>query len=474
MKSVLTTKLDQFWAIAGGVSIRAKILGIVLALVALLGIGITLQVRAVLTQTMDAQLEEQSVSIARDLAARSTDLILINDLYALQQLLLETRANNANVRYVFIVDNQNHVLAHTFGQGFATGLLSANSVTATEYHRTLTLNTDEGLVWDTAVPVFGGQLGTARVGLSETNVRRSVDAVTGQLLLTTLAVSVVGISAAAFLTWLLTKPILNLVQSANAISKGDFTQRVKRWADDEVGALSEAFNNMTSALAKAHEERVEREQLRAQYVSGVITAQEEERKRIARELHDSTSQSLTSLLIGLRTLADGCDPAMQQRADELRSVAARTLDDVHNMALQLRPSVLDDLGLPAAIQHYVDDCRSRYPLRIDLAVRGLDQQRLPANVETALYRVIQESLTNVVRHARAQTASVLIENHNGAVRAVIEDDGCGFDPSAVDLRHAHLGLYGIRERAELLGGKVMIESAPGHGTSLFIEIPWTL
>jgi signal transduction histidine kinase len=146
---------------------------------------------------------------------------------------------------------------------------------------------------------------------------------------------------------------------------------------------------------------------------------------------------------------------------------------VHNLALQLRPSVLDDMGLPAAIQHFVDDCRNRYPLRIDLAVRGFDQQRLPANVETALYRIIQESLTNVVRHAKAQTASVLIESRDGVVRAVVEDDGCGFDPSSTDVRRPHLGLYGIRERAELLGGKVTIESSLGQGTSLFIEIPWT-
>ncbi len=472
MKSAASFLLDRFWAVAGAVSIRTKILGIVLALVLLLGIGVTLQVRATLTQTMDAQLQEQSVSITRDLAARSTDLILINDLYALHQLLLDTQANNANVRYAFIVDSQNHVLAHTFGAGFPADLLAANTVTATEHHRTVTINTDEGLVWDTAVPIFAGQAGTARAGLSGSSVRHAVDAVTGQLLLTTLAVSVVGISAAAFLTWILTRPIMNLAQAANAVGKGDFSQRAQRWADDEVGALSEAFNNMTAALAKAQDERVEREQLRAQYVSAVIAAQEEERKRIARELHDSASQALTSLLLGLRTLADGCDPRMQERANELRGVAARTLDDVHSLALQLRPSVLDDLGLAAAIKRFVDDCRSRCPLRIDLAVRGLDQQRLPADVETALYRIIQESLTNVIRHAGAQTASVLIESHGGLVRTVVEDDGCGFEPTAIDLRQPHLGLYGIRERAELLGGKVMIESSPGQGTSLFIEIPW--
>ncbi|MCL5995287.1 MAG: histidine kinase [Chloroflexi bacterium] len=463
---------ERFWAIAGAVSIRTKILGIVLALVLVLGLGITLLVRAALTQTMDAQLEEQSASVARDLAARATDLILINNLYALHQLLRETQVNNANVRYAFILDAQGHVLAHTFGEGFPTELLDANSVQANEHHRTSALQIDEGLVWDTAVPIFEGRAGTARVGISEEGVRRAVNAVTGQLLLTTVFVSVIGITAAAFLTWVLTRPILNLVQAAHAVGRGDFTPQVKRWAEDEIGELSEAFNSMTAALAKAEEERAEREQLRAQYVKGVIAAQEDERKRIARELHDSTSQSLTSLLVGLRTLGDKCGhPEVQRRSEELRDIASNTLDEVHTLALRLRPSILDDLGLAAALERFVADCRGRYSLHIDLVMRGIREQRLPAEMETALYRIAQEALTNIVRHAHAQAASVLIERQNGAVRAIIEDDGFGFDQAAVARVERRLGLYGMRERAELLGGKMTIESEPGRGTSLFVEIP---
>ena len=463
---------DRFWALAGAVSIRTKILGIVLALVLLLGLGVTLQVRQTLTQTMEVQLEEQSVSVARDLAARSTDLLLVNDLYALHQLLRETQSNNTNVRYAFVVDPKGNVLAHTFGDGFPAGLFGTNSVAQNEHHRTRLLNTDEGPVWDTAVPIFEGRAGTARVGLSEAQVRRAVDTVTGQLLLTTVVVSVIGITAAAFLTWLLTRPILNLVQAAQSVGRGDFSQRVTSWADDEVGELSVAFNDMTAALGKAEEERAEREQLRAQYVKGVIAAQEDERKRIARELHDSTSQSLTSLLVGLRNLSGLCDhPQVQEHAETLRTVAAHTLDEVHTLALQLRPSVLDDLGLQAAIERYVTDYRARYPIAIDLVMRGLGEERLPSEVETALYRIVQESLTNVARHAQAHTASVLIERQNGAVRAIIEDDGRGFDPSMASAAEGRLGLYGMRERAELLGGKMAIESAPANGTSLFVEIP---
>lgn len=473
MKSLrLQVVFQYFWTIAGAVSIRTKILGIVLGLVLLLGLGVTVQVRAVLTRTMDAQLQEQATSVTRDVAARATDLILVNDLYALHQLLHETQANNANVRYAFIVDAKGQVLAHTFGEGFPAGLLASNTTEAAEHHHTAILITNEGKVWDTAVPIFDGRAGTARVGLSEAGVRQAVDTVTGQLLLTTVLVSVIGVTAAALLTWVLTRPILQLAHAAQAVGRGDFTQHAPRWADDEVGNLAESFNAMTKALAAAEEERAEREQLRARYVSGVIAAQEEERKRIARELHDSTSQSLTSLMVGMRALSDTCDsPIMRERADELRQVAAQTLEEVHALALQLRPSVLDDLGLLAALERYVAECRNRYPIQIDLAVRGLREGRLPMEVETALYRIVQEALTNVARHAQAATASVIVERQHSLVRAIIEDDGRGFNPQTAGLAEQRLGVYGIRERAELLGGRLTIESAPGRGASLFVEIP---
>ncbi len=470
--TLLRPWLDRLWALAGAVSIRTKILGIVLALVLLLGLGVTLQVRQTVIQTMQARLQEQSISVGRDLAARATDLLLINDLYGLHQLLQATLSNNANVRYAFVIDAQGNALVHTFGNGFPAGLLDANQAGPDEHHRTRLLNTDEGPIWDTAVPIFEGRAGTARVGLSEAMVNQAVEAVTGQLLLTTVGVSLIGITAAAFLTWLLTRPILNLVQAAQAVGRGDFTQQVHRWADDEIGELSVAFNEMVAALRKAGEERAEREQLRAQYVKGVITAQEDERKRIARELHDSASQSLTSLVVGLRTLSRLSDQVdVRQHAEALRAIAAHTLDEVHTLALQLRPSVLDDLGLQAAIERYVADFGARYPIHVDLALRGLSEGRLPSEVETALYRIVQESLTNVARHSGARMASVLIERQNGQVRAVIEDDGHGFDPALARSADRRLGLYGMRERAELLGGKLTIETAPGQGASVFVEIP---
>ncbi|GAB4410160.1 MAG: HAMP domain-containing protein [Anaerolineae bacterium] len=473
MRAMLRSAIFQrFWSVAGAVNIRTKVLGIVLGLVLLLGFTVTLQVRNALTRSFDEQLQDRGVSVTRDLAARATDLILVNDLYALHQLLQETLTNNRDVRYVFILDPQGQVLAHTFGAGFPRGLLTANTVDAAAHHHAVWLSTDEGRIWDIAVPIFDGRAGVARVGLSEAGMRHAVNAVTGQLLLTTVFVSAIGIAAATALTWILTRPIISLVQAAEAVAQGDFSRRLTRWANDEIGDLAEAFNAMTASLARAARERAERDQLRAQYVSGVIAAQEEERKRIARELHDGTGQLLTSLLLGLRAIEDAIDHAeVRQRAGELREMVSHTLAEVRNLALQLRPSALDDLGLSDALEHYIADCCRHYGLHIEFTAHGLDEQRLPSAVETALYRMVQEALTNVARHAQAQVASVLLERRGDEIVLIVEDNGRGFDPDAVSKREQRLGLYGIRERAELLGGRMVIESAPGQGTSLFVTIP---
>ncbi len=470
----LQTLFQRFWDIAGGVSVRSKILGIVLGLVILLGLGITIQVRQALTQTMAAQLAEQSVSVARDLAARSTDLILLNDLFALHRLLQETKANNQNVAYAFLLDADGQVLASTYGEIFPIDLIAANSVEPASRHRTVILATNEGYVWDTAVPILEGEVGIARVGLSDVSLRNSLAAITNQLLLTTALVSLIGVTAATFLTWVLTRPILDLAQAAQAVAKGDFAQRVKRWANDEIGELATAFNQMVSELAKADEIRREREVLRRQLLEKVIVTQEDERKRIARELHDSTSQTLTSLIMGLKVMESGCaDRQTQQQAHELRQIAIQTLEEVHDLAMQLRPRLLDDLGLRAALERLVKEWQVRYRIAIDLMCH-IAQERLPDVVETALYRIIQEALTNVARHARARNVSVLIEQRGEDLVAVVEDDGIGFDISKIEMgdsAQAHLGLAGMRERAALLGGTITFESEIGRGTSIYIQLP---
>lgn len=482
------------WRVAGGVSVQSKILGIVLVLVVVLGGGITLQVRRALNATLRGELHDRGVSVARDVAAHSVDLLLVHDLFGAHELLLDMVSNNRDVVYAFLLDERGQVMVHTFDDGFPTALLHANQVAASDRYHLQRLDTAGGVVWDFAVPVLAGRAGTARVGLSEATLHEAMVVLTGQMMLTTLAVSLVGVLAALFLTWLITRPILNLVDVTQAVAQGDLSASATVWAEDEFGQLAAAFNAMIRDLARAREELesfnaellrrneelarlnavvLEKEAARTRLLEKIIAAQEEERRRIARELHDDTSQSLTSLKLGLRLLERPQERAeLLQRLATMREVVDQTLEALHDLALDLRPSVLDDLGLVAALERYGRECQHRYHLPVTVQTRGFEGRRLPPALETALYRIAQEALTNVARHADARGAEVVLDYHQAEVRMVVEDDGAGFDPGLLgDGRR--LGLYGMRERAELLGGVVSIEAAPGRGTSILVRVPVT-
>jgi len=202
----------------------------------------------------------------------------------------------------------------------------------------------------------------------------------------------------------------------------------------------------------------------------VVVAQEAERRRLARELHDETGQALTSILLGLKAVEDAPDDAARRDAvGELRELVRSTLQDVRQLAVELRPTALDDFGLVPALERLTETFAESTAIRVDFEA-ALDE-RLPPDVETALYRIVQECLTNIVKHARASQVSIVVARRLSSVTAVIEDDGVGFDLATA--REAGLGLVGMRERVGLLGGRMTIESSPEAGTTCFVEVPLT-
>ena len=200
----------------------------------------------------------------------------------------------------------------------------------------------------------------------------------------------------------------------------------------------------------------------------VVRAQELERQRLARELHDETGQALTSILLGLKTVEDVREPTQVEAAiRELRELVVTTLQDVRRLAVELRPKALDDFGLVTALERLVDTFREQTGMRVDFEPR-LSEARLPFDTETTLYRITQEALTNVVKHANANHVSIVLTQRDGSVSAMIEDDGRGM--GAEETREG-FGLVGMQERVALVGGKLTVESAPGRGTALSIEVP---
>jgi PAS domain S-box-containing protein len=222
-------------------------------------------------------------------------------------------------------------------------------------------------------------------------------------------------------------------------------------------------------------EQKQADTIRRLLIDRVMAAQEEERQRLARELHDETGQSLTALLVGLRQIDEMPTlEAARKQAEELRQLTAKALEEVRRLALGLHPHVLDDFGLETALEQYADEFVKTYGVTVDVLSDGLTGRRLPHPVETMLYRIAQEALTNIAKHAHATSASIILRGTPSEIHMIVEDDGLGFDVDEAlkPTRMAkHLGIHGMRKRATLLNGSLSIESAPGKGTTVYVNIP---
>ena len=243
-------------------------------------------------------------------------------------------------------------------------------------------------------------------------------------------------------------------------------------AHDKLGATSSFTDEdvrLTESLAARAATAVELSQrVSRDAVRRVVEAQELERARLARELHDETGQALTSILLGLKSLEDSAAGDGRAAVAELRELVVSTLQDVRRLAVELRPAALDDFGLMPAIERLRDSVEEQGELSVDVQSE-LGDERLPADTETALYRIAQEAFTNVLKHAGAHRVAVKLSRRDDAVTLVVHDDGKGFDQA--DIRDGSLGLVGMRERVALLGGRLAIESSEGAGTMLRAEVP---
>jgi signal transduction histidine kinase len=244
--------------------------------------------------------------------------------------------------------------------------------------------------------------------------------------------------------------------------------------DEEHARVAEALASQASVAVDNAVlfEQMEQSKARLQTLSRrLVEAQERERRHIARELHDEAGQALAALRFGLRLLERevGGGSTVTARVAELLRTTDAVIEGLHRLAGDLRPASLDHVGLDAALRQYALSTAATYGLEVRFKARGFGAERLPSAVETAIFRIVQEAVTNVVKHARAKRVDVLLEHRGDRVLAMVEDDGAGFDPEAAQ-DSQRFGLLGVRERAEALGGTLLVESAPGAGTTLVVEV----
>jgi len=423
-----------------------KVMGIALGMAVVLGAGMLWQIHQTWRGQLIRDLEKRGQRIASQLVAHCEDLSRAGLAADIPAELKHSLSETPDMAYAILQGTNGAILAEARAPGAA---FAASQI------RELTAKFDRGPH-------------ELRVGMSTVRVDADVGWLTRRLARVTAVIALSGMALAWLLTRIFAHPIEELVTLTRAVKAGNYRAKAPVRSTDEVGELAVAFNEMTRAIAQ-------KESARQQLLRRVISAGEEERKRVARELHDHTGQALTSQIASLSALENqAMDVKQRQRLAELRQQIEQTLGEVHDLSVGLRPSVLDDVGLIAALQRHCRTFAKTFGVTVNCADVGLDARRLPPEVELTVYRVVQEALTNATRHGRATRIQVLAQRTKTGVLASIQDNGRGFDSSDWQqrcLEGNHLGLLGIEERVTLLNGSFCVESEPGKGATVFADIP---
>jgi two-component system sensor histidine kinase UhpB len=290
------------------------------------------------------------------------------------------------------------------------------------------------------------------------------------ILLLFFAISISTLVIGIALNQLVIKKLQHFVEAASLFGRGDFGRTISFKSDDEIKRLADSFNLMAKTLTEKM--RGERK-----YLSQIIEAQENERRRISRELHDEIGQALTAIKFNL----DMMDKELPQtlltvrgRLGDAKSLSSQTLTAMRQLSMDLRPTMLDELGLIPTLRWYIQNFSNRLNIDSQFQVIGFEE-KLPPQIETAFYRIVQEALNNISKHAGANRVEIFFEHRDSTICASITDNGRGFDLGRVchpESPGRGFGIMGMQERVSLLGGKIDIQSSPGRGTRIHIKVPY--
>ncbi|MBH5318844.1 HAMP domain-containing protein [Paenibacillus sp. GSMTC-2017] len=461
-------------------TINQKIFGALLVALLFLSLVLGLVIWDSLTKMTGEELKKRGLSIANHVAVSSSDYILTDDYYATYLLITQAQQANEDVRYILVFNSNHTLVGHTFSGDLPQGIINAHLPNGTNKYDVATLTTNEGDMHDILSPIEEGDVGYVRVGMAEKRAKASILGKIGELIVATIIVCIVAAAIVYSVTRLITRSINNLVGVATGISAGKLSLRANETSNDEVGKLARAFNEMADNLISSNIEveqllqtLQEKDRIRDTLISKLLSAQEDERRRISRELHDETSQALTSLMVTMRVMANEAkDEEQHLLLTSCRDITANILREIRDLAVELRPPILDDMGLIPAIRKYVSNFEEKYGVAVILDLPS-NEVVIDIHKAVALYRIVQESMTNVVKHTSASHIYITLSYEEEYINLTIRDNGHGIQLHDFEKAREQnrIGIYGMRERAELLGGTFQLASTSVGGTELNVSIP---
>lgn len=473
-------------------SIYYKINGIIIGMLLLLSIIIGVIMIKTTARLLDQQIEQRGAEVGTYIAALSSNDILLDDHYALFDRITKTKNNREDVRYILVTDPAGGILANTFAGDLPQGLplsLPTKAVDSSflygsseDHHEYLVMkmNSNEGPLREIIIPIENGAIGFVRVGMSENNTQQLLKHKVAEFFITTFLVCLLAAIGATYLAYVIIYPLHSLTSAAKQIQLGNLSVQAKVNSEDEVGHVATVFNEMVNSLQEKEfennrllKELRAKEALRAILMNKLFTIQEEERKRLSRELHDETSQSLASLLAYMKVLLSKLtDDKQKELLLGARDVAINVLGGLRKMAVELRPPVLDDLGIAAAMAKYITHFSAQQHLPVSFSAPD-DKLIIGNELSLALYRILQESLTNISKHASATEVNITLTKNPTTITLLITDNGLGLRPGELESarQNNRLGVYGMKERVELLGGIFNFHSLSGQGTTITVTLP---
>lgn len=441
------------------VPIYFKILGIGALTASVFGLLTFYQVQISYTKNLYDSLKKFSLASGLSLSHILTEPVVTNDYFTLHKIIQDKFEHTPEIEYI-VVEKNGKLIASVFK---STKIKESyiNSIFSNDFSNRLTvLELPDRMVLNVTFPILEGFAGTLKMGFSDIRIREILHKITKNLLITLIICILLGQGLAFALTYILTRPIDYLMTASEEIKKGNFDTSAKVLWKDEIGEFAGAFNRMVEGLKKYRKEIKKREEERLSLMRRIVEIQEEERKRISRELHDQLGQDLSSLLWMVQTSSK----------KELEKAITKLIENVRNLSMDLRPPLLDDYGLKVALEKYINDMEKYSGMSIKYQYISSRNKNLSTFLKINLYRIAQEAILNAIRHSKAKNISVVIMEGRENITLIVEDDGQGFD-TKIAKEDCCMGIIGMRERTTLLGGDFIIESSPGQGTIVRVKVP---